>query len=85
MYEFFKSCLKTAEGTYNALIKTPRARGSHLQKEIYEILTQIDTSLKYNEITPAQAQELKNAFIKLDFQNLAAARQAREKSLKMKK
>lgn len=83
-YNFFKSCLKTAENTYKMLLYTQRARGAHLQKEVCEILKQIDTALYCNELTPEEANELKNAFIKLDFSNISTARAAMIKSEKMK-
>ena len=83
-YEFFKSCLKTTEETYNKLIETPRERGSHLQSEVFDILKQIEISARDKELTPSEANELKNAFMKFDFTNLSTARAALRKSEKMK-
>ena len=82
-YEFFKSCLNTAKSTYNNILNTPKARGAHLQKEVCEILGQLETALKYGELTPVEVNELKNEFIKLDFANISSARAAAVKSAKM--
>jgi hypothetical protein len=83
-YNFFKSCLRTAEEKYNEALHTPRARASQLQNEVFEILKQIEISLRDNELTPVEASQLRNAFIRLDFANISQARAALMKSEKMK-
>lgn len=84
LYNFFKSCLRTAEEKYNEALYTPRVRTSQLQEEVFEILRQIESSLKDKELTPAEASELRNAFIRLDFANISQARAAMKESEKMK-
>ena len=83
-YNFFKSCLRTAEEKYNEALYTPRARTSQLQEEVFEILKQIETALKDKELSPVEASELRNGFIRLDFANISAARAAMKESEKMK-
>lgn len=82
-YNFFKSCLRTAEEKYNEVLHTPRARASQLQEEVFEILRQIESALRDNELTPVEASELRNAFIRLDFVNISQARAAMKESEKM--
>ena len=57
-------------------MRTPRARGAHLQKELNEILAQIDKAYSYGELTQTEYRELKAAFIKFDFCNMSLSRAA---------
>lgn len=82
MYNFFASCLKTAQDKYKELVDTPRARGSHLADEVKELIEKVRIAQTYDEITKEQAIYLTNEFKKIDFTSLAkerAARKEREK------
>lgn len=81
-YEFFTSCLKTAQDKYTELVNTPRARAGNLIDELKDIARQIEVAANFDEITPEQAIFLKKEFGKIDFSNLArdrAATKEREK------
>lgn len=84
IYGYFKNCLDTTKKTYNKILNTPKARGAHLENEKREILSQLETSFKYQEITPSQYSELKTEFLKIDFENISKARAALINSKKMK-
>lgn len=75
-YEFFTSCLKTAQDKYKELLKTPRARGGNLQDEIKEIKEKIRRAVWYEELTEDESKELIDKFDKIDFNNLSKDRAA---------
>ena len=75
-YEFFTSCLKTAQDKYKELIDTPRARAGNLVDELKDIKQQIKVAAEYDEITAEQAIYLTKEFEKIDFSNLAKDRSA---------
>ena len=75
-YEFFTSCLKTAQAKYDELIKTPRARGGNLQNEVKEIKEQIRKAEWCEEITKEEAKYLTREFDKINFDNLSKDRAA---------
>jgi hypothetical protein len=75
-YEFFTSCLSTAQEKFKELVNTPRARGDNLADEVKEILEQIRTAKNYDEITVEQADYLTNEFKSIDFTKLSQVRAA---------
>ena len=75
-YEFFTSCLSTAQAEFDRLVKTPRARGNNLDDEIKELLEKVRIARDYDEISNEQAVYLTNEFKKIDFTKLAQARAA---------
>ena len=75
-YEFFKSCLSTAQARFTELVDTPRARGGNLADEVKEILEKIRIAQMYDEITEEEAVYLTKEFKKIDFSKLAQTRAA---------
>lgn len=73
-YEFFTSCLKTANNKFDELVETPRARGGNLADEIKEIKEKIRIAYEYDEITKEQATYLTKEFDKIDFTKLSQVR-----------
>lgn len=81
-YEFFTSCLKTTQDKYRELLNKPRARAGKLKDELKDIVDNIQTALKYDEINAEQARYLLGEFRKINFDNLARDRAANKEKEK---
>jgi len=75
-YEFFASCLVTAQKKFDELVETPRARGGNLDQEIKELIEKVRIARQYDEISEEQAAYLTKEFKKIDFTRLAQVRAA---------
>ncbi len=75
-YEFFNSCLKTANDKFDELVKTPRARGGNLADEIKELIEKVRVACEYGEISKEEAIYLTKEFKKIDFTKLPEVRAA---------
>lgn len=74
IYGFFESCLETTRAKYKELCDKPKARAAQYDKQVKEILNQIHTAWKYNEITEKEAIYLTNEFRNIDFTKISEYR-----------
>lgn len=74
MYGFFESCLKTTQMKYKELSNEPRARASQYDRQVKEILNQIHTAWKCEELTEKEAIYLTNEFKNIDFSKISQFR-----------
>ena len=74
MYGFFESCLRTTKEKYKELSNKSNVRAAQYNKQVKEILNQIHTAWKCEEISEKEAVYLTNEFKNIDFTKISEYR-----------